>query len=184
MTSCALCCSSAWLVVLPRWSESLCRLIDSAKSPYANIVGSLVKLSSDAGDRQYFCKEDLCLIQCVTGHGLSEWFMKIFVRIVFRYQLLGVHISGVSVGAFQILVKWKCRICKVICTYICNFYKIFEVTGKIRKIKKFPDECPEAHCCECLEKFGLEPYGAELPRWSEWLSVIDSATQQNHHMQI
>ena len=28
------------------------------------------------------------------------------------------------------------RICKVICTYIYNFYKIFEVTGKIRKIKK------------------------------------------------
>ena len=32
--------------------------------------------------------------------------------------------------------KIRERICKVICTYIYNFYKIFEVTGKIRKIKK------------------------------------------------
>ena len=31
--------------------------------------------------------------------------------------------------------KIRERICKVICTYIYNFYKIFEVTGKIRKIK-------------------------------------------------
>ena len=32
--------------------------------------------------------------------------------------------------------KIRERICKVICTYIYNIYKIFEVTGKIRKIKK------------------------------------------------
>ena len=32
--------------------------------------------------------------------------------------------------------KIRERICKVVCTYIYNFYKIFEVTGKIRKIKK------------------------------------------------
>ena len=32
--------------------------------------------------------------------------------------------------------KIRERICKVICTYIHNFYKIFEVTGKTRKIKK------------------------------------------------
>ena len=32
--------------------------------------------------------------------------------------------------------KIRERIFKVICTYIYNIYKIFEVTGKIRKIKK------------------------------------------------
>ena len=32
--------------------------------------------------------------------------------------------------------KIRERICKVICTYIHNIYTIFEVTGKIRKIKK------------------------------------------------
>ena len=41
---------------------------------------------------------------------------------------------------FTILVynfrKIRERICKVICAYIYNIYKIFEVTGKIRKIKK------------------------------------------------
>ena len=29
--------------------------------------------------------------------------------------------------------KHRERICKVMCTYIYNFYKIFEVTGKIKK---------------------------------------------------
>ena len=41
--------------------------------------------------------------------------------------------------------KIRERICKVICTYIYNFYKIFEVTGKIRKIKKKGVQHEENH---------------------------------------
>ena len=59
-----------------------------------------------------------------SGGMLPREILKIATRIcIFHY--LGYNFR-----------KIRERICKVICTCIYNIYKIYEVTGKIRKIKK------------------------------------------------
>ena len=60
-----------------------------------------------------------------SGGMLPREILKIGMRRYAFFTILGYNFR-----------KIRERICKVICTYIYNFYKIFEVTGKIRKIKK------------------------------------------------
>ena len=60
-----------------------------------------------------------------SGGMLPREILKIAMRRYAFFTILGYNFR-----------KIRERISKVICTYIYNFYKIFEVTGKIRKIKK------------------------------------------------
>ena len=60
-----------------------------------------------------------------SGGMLPREILKIAMRRYAFFTILGYNFR-----------KIRERICKVICTYIYNFYKIFEVTGKIRRIKK------------------------------------------------
>ena len=69
----------------------------------------------------------------VRGHAPRE-ILKIGMRRYAFFTILGYNFR-----------KIRERFCKVICTYIYNFYKIFEVTGKIRKIKKKDAQHEENH---------------------------------------
>ena len=60
-----------------------------------------------------------------SGGMLPREILKIAMRRYAFFTILGYNFRKITE-----------RICKVICTYIYNFCKIFEVTGKIRKIKK------------------------------------------------
>ena len=60
-----------------------------------------------------------------SGGMLPREILKIGMRRYAFFTILGYNFR-----------KIRERICKVICTCIYHFYKIFEVTGKIRKIKK------------------------------------------------
>ena len=57
-----------------------------------------------------------------SGGMLPREILKIGMRRYAFFTILGYNFR-----------KIRERICKVICTYIYNFYKIFEVTGKIKK---------------------------------------------------
>ena len=57
-----------------------------------------------------------------SGVMLPREILKIGMRRYAFFTILGYNFR-----------KIRERICKVICTYIYNFYKIFEVTGKIKK---------------------------------------------------
>ena len=69
-----------------------------------------------------------------SGGMLPREILKIAMRRYAFFTILGYNFR-----------KIRERICKVICTYIYNFYKIFEVTGKIRKIKKKDVQHEENH---------------------------------------
>ena len=71
-----------------------------------------------------------------SGGMLPREILKIAMRRYAFFTILGYNFR-----------KIRERICKVICTYICNFYKIFEVTGKIRKIKKKRCSTWRNHAC-------------------------------------
>ena len=69
-----------------------------------------------------------------SGGMLPREILKIAMRRCAFFTILGYNFR-----------KIREQICKVICTYIYNFYKIFEVTGKIRKIKKKDVQHEENH---------------------------------------
>ena len=69
-----------------------------------------------------------------SGGMLPREILKIGMRRYAFFTILGYNFR-----------KIRERICKVICTYIYNFYKIFEVTGKTRKIKKKDVQHEENH---------------------------------------
>ena len=69
-----------------------------------------------------------------SGGMLLREILKIAMRRYAFFTILGYNFR-----------KIRERICKVICTYIYNFYKIFEVTGKIRKLKKKDVQHEENH---------------------------------------